>query len=371
MSFDHKEIILHTYLIDDIGEKTIALISSSYSDIKNFYNYSVKDFLRLGVSEKKAYLLVEGLKNKNLLNDYKKLLEKNKCQYLTPLDFQYPNLLKTLEVYPPVLFYQTERNDFNYNDYLSIALVSSRKTNIYGKKVIYKLIEGLPNDKLIIVSGGAIGGDTFVHDACLYHKIKTIAYIGSGLKQWYPYSNKELFKKIISQGGLIMSHFLLPTQPTKMTFPIRNNIIAAMTAATIVIQAGEKSGTLITANCALEHGRIVGAVPGDIEDELMIESHNLLKNGAFVITSSKDILSMLGFSVEDLSLSLNFSYSNKLESLSLIEKNIFQLCVKPKSIYELVLLSNLSYDELQLVLYNLLNKKLITQDFMSNWVSCF
>jgi DNA processing protein len=358
-----NNLILHTSLIKGIGPKTISILNKEYKELTtNFYNFNIRDFIERGIPKEKAELLYRELKNKDILYNELQLLNKHKSSFITPYDEEYPNQLKQQENYPAVI-YQQKNSVFNINNFTTLAVVSSRETNAYGKRVIYKLFEEIKGENIVIVSGGAVGGDTFIHEAALINNFKTVSVIGAGLGNWYPQQNNLLFKNIINNGGIIMSHFPLDTKANKSTFPIRNSIIAGISKATLVIQAGLKSGTLITANYALEYGKEVGAVPGYIDDIVMIESNNLIKQGAHCITSGNDILQMLNLK-KTVTLDLKKkTYADCTEE----QKIILSLCQEWLSLEEIKIHCNLTNDALYSELFLLMEKNYLMQDILGNW----
>lgn len=363
-----NKFILHASLIKGIGPKTIETLTNKYSDIKiNFYNLSINEFIQKGLSRQKAELLFHELKNYDLLYTELALLKTHEASFLTPYNTEYPEQLKNQETYPSVL-YQQKNISININTFISLAVVSSRETNAYGKRVIYKLFEELANQNIIIISGGAIGGDTYIHEAALANNLKTVSILGSGLGYWYPRNNTHLFKKIITNGGIIMSHFPINTPANKLTFPIRNSVIAGMAQATLIIQAGLKSGTLITANYALEYGKEVGAIPGYIDDIIMIESNNLIKQGAHCITCGNDILSMLNIDIIQKKEFLK-NKNNIYPECTAQQKKILEICEQAKSIEEINELLNISIDNLYNELFLLMENNYILQDILGNWKS--
>jgi DNA processing protein len=360
-----KDSILHLSLIPGVGPKTICKLTNSYLNYENdFYLFGINDFLKVGLSKEKAELIYYGLKDDKLLKEELMLLEKNKASFLTPYEYLYSNQLKEQYSYPSILYQQNNDIDFNINKYIVLGVVSSRQTNEYGKRVIDLLFKELFGYDILILSGGAIGGDTFIHEAALKYNLKTVVCLGSGLGYWYPKQNEFLFKNIIKSGGSILSHFPLSIQASRITFPVRNSVIAGLSHGVLVIQAGENSGTLITANYALQYNKQVGAVPGYIDDRIMIESNNLIKNGAYCITSGQDILEML---------KINFNKEQKINKiidldLSSNQLLLLQLCIEPISIDALSLKLEISFDQLYEDLFFLIEKKYIKQDILGNWV---
>jgi DNA processing protein len=177
----------------------------------------------------------------------------------------------------------------------AIAIVGSRKVTEYGKRVTYQLAYELARAGLTIVSGLALGVDSIAHKAALEAGGLTIAVLGHGLDRIYPSTNRNLGLRILDNGGALISEYTAGTSPNKGTFPQRNRIIAGLSRAVIITEADASSGSLITANFALNSGREVMAVPGNITSERSAGPNNLIKSGATPVTSSTDILAGLDF----------------------------------------------------------------------------
>lgn len=177
-----------------------------------------------------------------------------------------------------------------------LCVVGSRKYSEYGKAVCEKLIEGLKGYPITIVSGLAIGIDSIAHTSALKNNIKTIAVPGSGLSGdvLYPSTNKYLARKIIDEGGALISEFEDNFIATPWSFPQRNRIMAGMSHATLIIEAELKSGTLITSKYAIDYNRDVFTVPHSIFSKTSEGPHMLLRLGATPITRSSDIINALG-----------------------------------------------------------------------------
>lgn len=173
-----------------------------------------------------------------------------------------------------------------------VTIVGSRKYSKYGKHVCQQLIAGLQGYPFVIVSGLAIGIDTIAHQTALEVGLPCIAIPGSGLHDdvLYPRRNKLLAQRIIKNGGCLLSEYQPDFKATRWSFPKRNRMMAGISHAVLVIEAQKKSGTLITANLALEYGREVLVVPGAISDHRFDGGNNLIQQGAYPITSAQDIL---------------------------------------------------------------------------------
>jgi DNA processing protein len=173
-----------------------------------------------------------------------------------------------------------------------LAVVGSRNYSNYGKQVVEHLVEGLRGYPITIVSGLALGIDTLAHESALRSGLHTISVPGSGIDDSviYPARNKILARKILDRGGALISEFEPTFHATTWSFPQRNRIMAGMSHATLLIEAGEKSGTLITARLATDYNRELLVVPGNIFSENSVGTHQFLKLGATPVTTSEDIL---------------------------------------------------------------------------------
>ena len=215
-------------------------------------------------------------------------LEVHGVQAITIQDEIYPPLLKQIYDPPAVLFVRGALPDPNRKH---LAVVGSRSASPYGLRVTDELIEPVARAGVVIVSGLAYGIDATAHDAALRADGITLAVLGSGVdhESIYPSHNRALASRIIAQGGALISELPLRTPPLKQHFPMRNRIIAGLCHGTLVVEAGIKSGSLITARSAMDSNRDVYAVPGPIHSLLSEGPHELIKNGATPVTKPEDI----------------------------------------------------------------------------------
>ena len=211
----------------------------------------------------------------------------NKIIKITMENEKYPILLK--QIYdPPKCLYVMGNIEILNNP--SIAIVGCREATEYGKKAATYFSYNLAKQNVTIVSGLVRGIDSYSHIGALKANGKTIAVIGSGLDIIYPKENEQLAKKIVEQGGTIISEYPLGIRPQKEHFPARNRIISGISQATLVIEAKEKSGSLITADFAMEQGKDVYSVPGNINSKNSVGTNNLIKDGAIPVSKFSDIL---------------------------------------------------------------------------------
>lgn len=220
-----------------------------------------------------------------------KKLQEQKVKVITILDGGYPQRLKEIYLPPIVLFY---RGNLSLINRRAVAIVGSRDYSKYAKDCIHELIPVLVNDDIVVISGLARGVDTLAHEETLKANGSTIAVIGSGLNVVYPSENSKLYD-VIAKKGLILSEYPLQSRPLKFHFPYRNRIIAGLSHGVCVIEAKEKSGSLITANLALSENREVFAVPGSIFSIHSKGTNSLIEAGACLVSSGDTITKNLKY----------------------------------------------------------------------------
>lgn len=213
---------------------------------------------------------------------------------------------------------------FPQGDVKFLAVVGSRKHTIYGQDVCEEIISGLAGYPIVIVSGLALGIDTIAHETAMRVGLTTISVPGSSLEEevLYPRSNVTLAKEIIRRGGCIMSEFPPKTRGAEWTFPRRNRIMAGLSHAVLLIEAEEKSGTLITARLAMDYNRDVLVVPGSIHSPTSRGTNKLLKDGAHPCLGAKEVLEMLGFKEQE---KIEKTYDDCTD----IEKKLLELLYEP------------------------------------------
>jgi DNA processing protein len=208
---------------------------------------------------------------------------------------RYPILLKQISDPPLVLFCRGNTTLLNREQ---IAIVGSRNASVYGKETTKTLASQLAERRLVVTSGLALGIDTYAHQGALIVENSTIAVVATGVDIVYPSRNRALFSEIIKKGGCIVSEFSPKTVAKAGNFPRRNRIISGLSKGVVVIEAEIKSGSLITARCAIEQNREVFALPGSIYNEMSKGCHWLIKQGAKLIENCADIYEELDISVD-------------------------------------------------------------------------
>jgi DNA processing protein len=314
-----------------------------------------------GVSENLAHAI--GKKSPTI--NAKKEIERARqlgINILSINDEQYPPLLRQLPDPPPVLYVYGQLIPSD----TSVAIVGSRNSTPYGETITRTLAQDLANNQITIVSGMARGIDTSAHKGALDANGRTVAVMGCGLETVYPAENKALFHSIAKNNGAVISEFSMGARPEAYHFPSRNRIISGMSMGTIVVEAGNKSGSLITARLALEQNRQVFAVPGQVHSQMTEGTHRLIKQGAKLIENAQDVLEDLG---PFLNAHLQVLPEKKMSSrekdvppMDSIEKLIWeQLTIDPKYIDDIQHQMDITSSDLSVQLLQMEMKGLVEQ----------
>ena len=281
--------LIHLNMIQGVGLKTVQVLRDVFGSAERALQATSEELSKI---EQLSPTLRDLLSRKPVQYPIERELEwihEYGCQIVTLYDDAYPSRLKEIDTPPLVLYI---RGELTSDDALSISLVGSRDAKDYGRKVGYRLSFQLAQRGLTVVSGLARGIDTSAHRGALEAGGRTIAVMGSGLSFIYPATNSDLAEKITASGALI-SEFPMGVKPKPRNFPRRNRIISGLTLGTVVVEASNRSGALITARLAGEQGREVFAVPGEIFSELSTGTHKLINNGAKLINTVDDLLNEL------------------------------------------------------------------------------
>jgi DNA processing protein len=273
-------------LVPGVGSILMKRLLDEFKTPEAVFNASKSDLLEIdGLGERVVLEILKGPSEKRVTREVS-LLKKAGGKLLAITDQDYPEGLR--EIYdPPPLLYM--RGGLKEEDELAVAMVGSRKTNPYGRMMTEKISQELVGHGVTIVSGMARGIDAVAHWGALSGGGRTIAVLGCGIDVVYPKENRNLFSKIMEHGA-VLSEFPMGSPPEGAHFPRRNRIISGLSLGVVVVQAGMKSGSLITAGYALEQGREVFAVPGVVGTEGSRGTHRLIKEGAKLVESSEDIL---------------------------------------------------------------------------------
>ncbi|MFA5994191.1 MAG: DNA-processing protein DprA [Parcubacteria group bacterium] len=276
--------------INGVGPQKMRKLMEFFPSAEAAWSADIFALGQSGVGEALAAKIFSQRKEIDPQQEWAKL-EKEQVRMLTETDEDYPRLLREIPSAPYVLYMKGEM-DLNAP---MISIVGSRKHSDYGSQAAYALAKDLAQAGITVVSGMAYGIDSIAHRGALDGGGKTIAVLGNSLdeKNIYPVSNLRLSREISGSGCLLSNYPIETPAGIPGNFPARNRLIAGLSMGTLVIEAGEKSGTLITANLALEFNRDVFAVPGPIFSPQSLGTNALIKNGAKVVTSIKDILEEL------------------------------------------------------------------------------
>ena len=316
-NLENKKYWIWFSLIKGLGCVRKNKLLKIYGTPEEIYKLSKRELLKVdGIGEETVTNIIEA-KNEKILNYHIKYMEENNIDIIHICEKSYPQILKQIYDAPVSLYIRGNKKILNGKN---IGIVGCRECTDYGKKAAKYFAYNLSKEKSVnIVSGLARGVDSYAHWGSVGANIefestkncgkeqtgceklditceklknscgKTIAVLGNGLDMIYPKENIELANEIIRNGGAIISEYPCGTKPDKMNFPARNRIISGMSQGIIVIEAKEKSGTLITVDFALEQGRDVFVVPGNINSINSVGTNDLIKQGAKMITSYEDI----------------------------------------------------------------------------------
>ena len=274
-------------LIKNLGIKKYKLLIQKFGSREGIWNAKKEEINSIkGIGENISNII----SNKLLKEDVERHLEfmiKNSIEIISIEDNEYPKILKKIYNPPISLYVRGNKSIFNMT---SIGIVGCRDATDYGLKNAKEFAFNMSKKGFNVVSGLARGIDAYSHLGALMANGKTTAVLGNGLDFIYPEENVKIAQKILDCGGAIISEYPLGTKPDKMNFPARNRIISGLCTGILVIEAKEKSGSLITVDFALEQGRDVFAIPGNIDSEKSFGTNEIIKQGAKLVTSVDDIL---------------------------------------------------------------------------------
>jgi DNA processing protein len=275
-------------LVRGIGPVRLRMLLDFFGDIQSAWEAPEQALREIKLDRRSLgnFLKVRHQVN---LDEVLRQVDRAGAQVMTWDTPDYPNLLRQITDAPPVLFV---RGTLTPADEWSVALVGTRKATVYGREVAHRLATDLVQNRVTLVSGLARGIDSIAHKAALDAGGRTLAVLGSGVDHIYPAEHRKLAEAIVENGALL-SDYPLGTRPEAANFPARNRIISGLSLGVVVVEAGFKSGAMITADFALDHGREVFAVPGSILSPASAGCNRLLRDGANIVTEVGDILETL------------------------------------------------------------------------------
>ncbi len=314
--------------IPGLGPISILKIIKLYPDLEDFWCKSNQQLAK-NLNQNIANKITNYIHNINP-EQLEQNINSQNIKYLAIIDKEYPQLLKEIYDPPIILYYKGDINALAYKN--KLAVVGARKISTYGQQITPQLLTPVVKNDIIIVSGLAIGIDSAAHQIAVNFNKPTIAVLGGGVDDCslYPKQNYQLAEKIIQNNGIIISEYPPGTKPQAEHFPKRNRIISGLCQASLIIEAAERSGSLITAYQALEQNREVMAVPGNILLTNSLGTNRLIQRGAKPVMQATDILDVYSISQDQ-------DRNKTIQNLSLIEQAILKPLLK----------ENLTVDKLQ------------------------
>ena len=283
--------------VPGIGRAKIAMLETFFGDLESAWSAGASDLERAGLDKKTANGVV-AVRARTSPDDEMELLRRADVQALSPNSDDFPPLLREIYDVPAVLYV---RGRILPQDQVAVAMVGTRRATAYGRQVAEQLAADLAKNRVTVVSGLAKGIDAIAHRAVLDAGGRTIAVQACGLDLVYPSSHVNLAREIADSGALV-SDYPLGTRPRAQFFPRRNRILSGLTLATLVVEAPEASGALITARLAMEQNRDVLAVPGGMFSPMSRGTNKLIQDGAKLVSSVDDILEELNMTAVSLPL---------------------------------------------------------------------
>ena len=281
---------LGLWLLPGMGPKSIATLVEAFGSIESLMAADpVEINKRTGLHINQAAEIAQAPESPVTLQELEDMARFD-VQITHFDDAHYPSLLREIDQAPPVIYH---KGNLNLNDGLPIAFVGSRKASFAGKSQTKRIVRelGEKHREIRIISGLALGIDTAAHEAALEAGLKTVAVLAGGLSSTYPKQNIGLAHEILQAGGMLITEFPVFAAPIASHFPLRNRIISGLSRGVLVAEAGERSGTSITANYALDQGRELFAFPGPMDSKFHIGVNRLIQRGSAKLTlCAEDIL---------------------------------------------------------------------------------
>ena len=275
--------------INNLSLDIIYKLLERYKEPEKIWYLDKKDLERLDINKENINKILDIYYKQNIDN-VMFYIKKNNIKVISINDKEYPESLKRIYD-PPIVLYAN--GNLNLLNNKSIAIVGCRLCSVYGKIITKKLAYNLSEKNITIISGMARGIDTYAHIGALEAKGRTIAVLGSGIDVIYPKENERLYYEIIRNNGLILSEYIVGTKPIPINFLRRNRIISALYNGELVTEAKIRSGSFITVDFALEQGKEIFSVPGNINSANSEGTNSLIKQGAKLVTCVEDILDEL------------------------------------------------------------------------------
>ena len=336
--------------IDKIGRVFRETHFNQFSSIKSAWCAGAGDLYKIESFTKRQITDFLEIRDKTDPDKCLEYIENKNIKYINFTDENYPALLKQIYNPPMTLFYKGDLSRCNFDR--TLAVVGSRKASETAKTVLTKILSEFRGTDICIVSGLALGIDSCAHKAAVNNGISTIGVIASGFDFIYPTQNKDLYKKIEEESGIIFSEYWPTFQPLQWRFPHRNRIVTGLSKGTLVAEAAIKSGALISANLCLEQNRELMCMPGLLTNPNTEGIYKLIKNGAAVITRAQDILDTLNWQLQ----TVQTKPDDTVGALELEENErpVFDIIATESASFDTILSqTGLDFGELTLILTNL------------------
>lgn len=289
---EEKIYTLGFSFVPSIGPAKFRKLKKFFGSTKLAWLANYDDLKKSGIGDGSIKSLLDVRKNTFPKKEFEKILD-TETSFITEEDKSFPSILKEIHSSPFILFYQ---GNLEVLQEKVIAIVGPRLPTHYGENVAHKFANKLSSIGVVIASGMAQGVDSIAHSACIENNKPTVAVLGCGIETARSQKReRELINSIISKGGVVISEYTPFTKSAKHTFPARNRIVSGLSLGTVIVEASQRSGTLITARLTLEQNRELFVVPGNIFSEKSIGTNDLLKKGAMPTTCTEDILNCLNF----------------------------------------------------------------------------
>ena len=355
----NEEVFYHLALtqVPQIGNIQIGVLLKHFGDPSLVFKSNRKlleSINGIGVIRADA---IKKFSDFNRIEKELKFISKNDISVLIKYDEGYPRRLENCVDAPQLLFYKGSQS---LNQQRIVAIVGTRAPTDYGKERVAALIASLKSVDVMVVSGLAYGIDTLVHRDCVKYGINTVGVLGHGLDQIYPSSNRILASEMLQQGGLL-TEFMHGTKPDRQNFPKRNRIVAGMVDAVVVIESGEKGGSIITAEIANSYNRDVFAYPGRTTDLGSMGCNHLIRtHRADLITSGLEFIEFMGWN--HATKKKKAIQAELFLSLEGTEKQLYNLILdrEPVSIDELIVQTMLKSSEVSAILFSLEMRGLVS-----------
>ncbi|MFA9375348.1 MAG: DNA-processing protein DprA [Lachnotalea sp.] len=332
--------------IKGIYRKKIKRLIECYKSPLNLYEMTDEQVKTIKIlTEHEQNLLIKSKSINQIKENFQKLQEQN-ISFISNADMKYPKKLRNIPDAPCGLYI---KGNIPSDTQPSVAIIGARNCSNYGKEIALEYARELSLNGVQIISGLARGIDSYGHKGVLEVNGKTFGVLGCGVNVYYPKENHYLYDSMAQQGGII-SEYSINTQPHSLYFPERNRIISGLADIIVVIEAREKSGSLITTDLALEQGKDIFAVPGRITDPLSKGCNRLISQGAAIANSPQDIMDELGIKYEK-----NRKLIKKINNLLERKENMVYSCLdlQPKSLDEILGDVKLEYAEIMVALVDL------------------